>query len=56
MLLEFFVNNLISGVPTHVTYVVGGQMLLLNKMGPETAAAAAPAEGVVLATADARRL
>lgn len=40
MLLEYFVNNLISGVPTHVTYVLGGQVLLVNKMGPETLAAA----------------
>lgn len=36
MMLEYFVNNLISGVPTHVTYVIGGQALLLNKAVPET--------------------
>jgi hypothetical protein len=41
MLLEYFVNNLISGLPTHITYVFGGQVLLASKMGPETLAAAA---------------
>ena len=41
MILEFFINNLISGPATHITYTVGNEVLLLNKMGFETPMAAA---------------
>ena len=41
MILEFFINNLISGPATHVTYTIGNEALLLNKMGLETPVAAA---------------
>ena len=41
MIFEFFINNLISGPATHVTYTIGNEALLLNKMGLETPVAAA---------------
>lgn len=41
MLLEYFINNLISGIVTHVTYVIGNDLLLMEKMGPTTLTAAA---------------
>lgn len=40
MILEYWVNGLISGPATHATYVVGNAMLAGFKAGPETAAAA----------------
>ncbi len=40
MLLEYWVNGLISGPATHTTYMVGNALLALHKAGPETAAAA----------------
>ena len=39
-LLEYFVNNLISGVATHVTYVAGNAALLTEKLGVITPVAA----------------
>lgn len=39
MILEYWVNGLISGVATHVTYSVGNTILAVEKAGPETAAA-----------------
>ena len=39
MLLEYWINGLISGISTHVTYVVGNSILAAEKAGPETAAA-----------------
>jgi hypothetical protein len=41
MILEYWINALISGPATHTTYSVGNALLALNKAGPETAAAAA---------------
>jgi hypothetical protein len=41
MLLEYWVNGLISGPATHTTYATGNELLALNKAGPETAVAAA---------------
>ncbi len=41
MLMEYFVNNLISGIATHVTYTVGNAGLLLGKIVLETPTAAA---------------
>lgn len=41
MLLEYWINGLISGPATHTTYAVGNTLLAINKAGPETAAAAA---------------
>lgn len=43
-LLEYFVNNLISGVATHVTYVAGNAALLSEKLGVITPVAAAIAK------------
>jgi hypothetical protein len=40
MVLEYWINGLISGVSTHVTYAAGNTILAIEKMGPETAAAA----------------
>jgi hypothetical protein len=40
MLLEYWVNGLISGPATHTTYTIGNNLLMLEKLGPETAAAA----------------
>jgi hypothetical protein len=40
MLLEYWINGLISGVATHTTYMVGNAILAATKAGPETAAAA----------------
>ena len=40
MVLEYWINGLISGPATHTTYAVGNALLALNKAGPETAAAA----------------
>lgn len=40
MVLEYWINGLISGPATHTTYMVGNTMLLLEKAGPETALAA----------------
>lgn len=40
MILEYWINGLISGPATHTTYSVGNLMLALNKAGPETAVAA----------------
>jgi hypothetical protein len=39
MLLEYWINGLISGIATHVTYAVGNTTLAAEKAGPETAAA-----------------
>lgn len=40
MLLEYWINGLISGIATHTTYVIGNQILSALKIGPETLAAA----------------
>lgn len=40
-LLEYFVNALISGPITHITYGVGGETSAVLRAGPETLAAAA---------------
>lgn len=40
MVLEYWINGLISGPATHATYSIGNTMLALQKVGPETAAAA----------------
>ena len=40
MLLEYWINGLISGPATHTTYAVGNMLLAMQKAGPETAAAA----------------
>ncbi len=40
-LLEYFVNNLISGPATHTTYAIANEILSLWKIGPETLTAAA---------------
>lgn len=40
MLLEYWTNGLISGVPTHVTYMVGNVLSAANKVFLETPAAA----------------
>jgi hypothetical protein len=40
MVLEYWINGLISGLATHVTYVVGNQALEALHAGPETLAAA----------------
>jgi hypothetical protein len=37
MFIEYFVNNLISGLATHITYSIGNTMLALAKAVPETA-------------------
>jgi hypothetical protein len=39
MILEYWINGLISGFSTHVTYMVGNAILAAEKAGPETAAA-----------------
>ena len=41
MLLEYWINGLISGPATHTTYAIGNAMLAVWKAAPETAAAAA---------------
>lgn len=41
MLLEYWINGLISGLSTHATYSIGNTILTLERMGPETLAAAA---------------
>lgn len=41
MILEYWINNLISGPATHTTYAIGNMLLALNKVGPETLVAAA---------------
>lgn len=41
MLLEYWINGLISGTATHSTYFVGNQILEAWRTGPETLAAAA---------------
>jgi len=41
MVLEYWINGLISGPSTHATYVIGNGILAIEKAGPETAAAAA---------------
>lgn len=41
MVLEYWINGLISGVATHVTYMQGNLILALEKAVPETALAAA---------------
>ncbi len=40
MLLEYWINGLISGPATHTTYTIGNNILMLEKLGPETAVAA----------------
>lgn len=40
MVLEYWINGLISGPATHTTYMVGNAILAAEKAGPETAAAA----------------
>lgn len=40
MLLEYWINALISGPTTHVTYMIGNSILAAEKMGPETTLAA----------------
>jgi hypothetical protein len=40
MIVEYWINGLISGPQTHITYTVGNTLLALEKMGPETALAA----------------
>lgn len=39
MILEYWINGLISGPATHTTYMIGNTILALEKAGPETAAA-----------------
>ena len=39
MILEYWVNGLISGISTHVTFSVANAILAAEKAGPETAAA-----------------
>jgi hypothetical protein len=39
--LEYWINGLISGLATHVTYSIGNAILAAVKAGPETAVAAA---------------
>jgi hypothetical protein len=39
MILEYWINGLISGISTHVTYMVGNAVLAAEKAGPETTAA-----------------
>jgi hypothetical protein len=41
MILEYWINGLISGPATHATYAIGNTILAAEKAGPETAAAAA---------------
>lgn len=41
MVLEYWINALISGPATHTTYSIGNALLSLWKAGPETGAAAA---------------
>ena len=41
MILEYWINGLISGLVTHATYMIGNTLLALEKAGPETAAASA---------------
>lgn len=41
MIVEYWINGLISGLATHSTYVVGNGIITLQKAGPETFAAAA---------------
>lgn len=41
MVLEYWINGLISGPATHTTYMIGNTILTAIKAGPETAAAAA---------------
>lgn len=41
MVLEYWINGLISGIATHVTYMQGNLILAIEKAGPETLAAAA---------------
>ena len=41
MVVEYWINGLISGIQTHMTYSVGNTILALEKIGPETATAAA---------------
>ena len=40
MLLEYWINGLISGPATHTTYMAGNTLLALESAGPERAAAA----------------
>ena len=40
MVLEYWINGLISGPATHTTYAIGNTLLALQKAGPETAVAA----------------
>jgi hypothetical protein len=40
MVMEYWINGLISGPQTHITYTIGNTLLGLQKMGPETALAA----------------
>jgi hypothetical protein len=53
MLQELFVNNLISGPITHMTYATGNEMLSLWKSVPETAVAAALGKIKEMATGQA---
>ena len=39
MILEYWINGLISGIATHVTYGISNELLAIEKAGPETAAA-----------------
>lgn len=41
MVLEYWINGLISGTATHTTYAIGNELLLLTRAVPETAVAAA---------------
>ena len=41
MILEYWINGLISGPATHMTYAVGNQVLALQKAVPETLVASA---------------
>lgn len=40
MVLEYWINGLISGPATHTTYMMGNTILSIQKAGPETLAAA----------------
>jgi hypothetical protein len=40
MITEYWINGLISGIQTHMTYSIGNTILAMEKLGPETMAAA----------------
>jgi hypothetical protein len=56
MVLEYWINGLISGPATHTTYMVGNALLSLWKAGPETAAAAAIGKASALMGGEGERV